>query len=223
MTLMPSARAFIAISTGSALRPESEMITSTSPACQRAGVQDRPGQPVDPLQRAAERRRPYVDAHDTGDGQQVHDRQAARAVDRVLGGERGMPGAEGEDPAARGDGVGDQLPGRGDPVALLVADLPQQVDRGVEELPGQPVAPVALSHCRGPLSSSLVEASHRHPCLAHTTAHHCASRVPRSRLFTREASRGADHVAVWTSALSIRARGPVRGRGGTVVGGMRQN
>ena len=108
MTLMPRARAFIAISTGSALRPESEMITSTSPALQRAGVQDGAGQPVDPLQRAAERRGHDIHADHARDGQQVHQGQTARAVDGVLRGERGVPGAEGEEPAARRDGVGDR-------------------------------------------------------------------------------------------------------------------
>ena len=57
MTLSPRARAFMAISTGRALRPESEMITRTSPARSGAGVEDGAREPVDALQGGAERGR----------------------------------------------------------------------------------------------------------------------------------------------------------------------
>ena len=78
----------------------------------RAGVQDGARQAVDPFQGRAQRRRHDVDADDARYGEQVHQGEAARAVDDVLRGERGVPGAEREEPAAVGDGVGDQRAGR---------------------------------------------------------------------------------------------------------------
>ena len=150
MTFSPSARAFMAISTGRALRPDSEMTTSTSPALRRVVSSTAPASPST-RSRALPRVAGMTSTPTTpGHGQQVHQGEAARAVDDVLGGERGVPGAEGEEPAAGGDGVGEQVAGRRDALRLLVPHPPQQADRGVEELPGQR----ALAHRRGPSAVS---------------------------------------------------------------------
>ena len=204
MTFTPRARAFTAISTGSALRPDSEMITSRSPA--RSGLESRTalGEAVDPLQRGAERRGHDVDADDARHGQQVHQGEAAGPVDDVLRGERGVAGAEGEEPAAGGDGVGDERPGRLDVGGLLVPHPLQQADRGVEELTGQ----LAVAHRRTPQTSRRRgspgprPAADRRRCRSGWAA---AERWP-ARPYSR---RVADHVAVWTSALSIRPAGRV--------------
>lgn len=66
----------------------------------------------------------------------------AGPVDHVLGGQRGVSGAEGEEPVAGGDGVGDEEAGLRDVRGLLVPHPFQQTDGGVEELTGQ----LALAH-----------------------------------------------------------------------------
>jgi hypothetical protein len=142
----------------------------------RAAVEDGARQAVDPFQRGAQCRRNDVHADGARHGEQVHQREAARPVHEVLRGQRGVPGAEREEPSAVGDRVGDQRPGCLDGPGLLVPHPLQQADRGVEELPGQ----LAVAHARSPLSRS----------------------TP---------GRVADHVAVWTSAVSIRSAGATLG------------
>ena len=88
---------------------------------------------------------------DTGYGQQVHQGEAAGAVDDVLGGEGGVARAEGEEPTAAGDGVGEQGAGCPDVLGLLVTDLLEQADRGVEELVGR----LAVAHA-GPSGGVVV-------------------------------------------------------------------
>ncbi len=101
------------------------------------GVQDGARESVDAFQGGAEGGRGDVDADDPGNGEQVHQGEAAGPVDDVLGGQRGVSGAEGEQAATGRHGVGEQGAGRGDRLGFLLPDPLQQADGGVEEQVGR--------------------------------------------------------------------------------------
>ena len=240
------------------------MITSTSPAPDRAGVQDRPGEAVDPLQRAARaspaiRRRPPRRARPAGSsapgrrpGRPCPGRGArnARRRRRRPGRPRrrcrrsARPAAVIRSPSSsrtrrsRSIAASKYCPaGRTSPPPpslrslSAIASVPSRRSVAPSAVAPSAAAPSAVtgrSGCRRPARSARPGMRARrtvlHPANPADSAHaagrppispvprsrdHDGAVVPRSAGFHRADSRGADHVAVWTSALSIRARGPV--------------